>query len=88
MAAPKLTIVEDKKRGVYCHGLNEVEVHSVDDVLTILAQVGRRHKPLATTDGLLHCLGMNPARSGGPSAHISACTTCVSICAALARVPL
>jgi hypothetical protein len=41
-APPKLTIVEDKKkngRGVHCHGLNEVEVDSVEDVLSILEQV-------------------------------------------------
>jgi hypothetical protein len=40
----QLTIVEDSKkngRGVYCHGLNEVEVESVDDVLRILQQVKR-----------------------------------------------
>lgn len=41
-APPKLNIVEDKKkngRGVHCQGLNEVEVDSVEDVLSILEQV-------------------------------------------------
>ena len=34
--------MEDSKkngRGVHCHGLNQVEVESVDDVLRILQQV-------------------------------------------------
>ena len=59
----KLTIVEDKKkngRGTYCHGLREVQVTSVEDVLQILTEAQQKRQVAETRmnkqSSRSHCL--------------------------------